>query len=199
MRDRLRRQRLRLRGHARIVPAQSGDTSESLQDQVVTDRNGRFVLVVRADFWLGNPGHHPWVRSSSGASLFLEPLGPVEINNEVVALEQQEADEIRRILLQLTDQFRRRALDLQRTIETGTDLDIIQAKARFSAIINGVEPVIGNDGAFELLAARHPLLMPDVSSRLADIDAARAGRGPAGTGDATAPANETNRSPSISG
>ena len=114
--------------------------------------------------------------SSSGASLFLEPLSTVEINNEVVALEQQEAEEVRRILLQLTDQYRRRALDLHRTIEMATELDVIQAKARFSAIVNGVEPVLSPDGAFELLAARHPLLMPAVTSRLDDEAATRASR-----------------------
>jgi len=80
----------------------------------------------------------------------------VEINNDIVALEQQEAEEIRRILLGLTDQYRRRALDLQRTIEAATELDVIQAKARLSAIVSGVEPAIAGDGAFELLAARHP-------------------------------------------
>lgn len=171
VRERLRRQKARLRGTLESF-LRNRDTSKYLQDQVVTDRNGRFVLVVRAEHRSSIPGivHGS---SSSGASLFLEPLSTVEINNDVVALEQQEADEVRRILLLLTDQFRRRALDLQRTIETGTDLDVIQAKARFSAIVNGVEPALSTDGAFELLAARHPLLMPDVSARLADIDAAR--------------------------
>jgi len=141
------------------------DTAKYLQDQIVTDRNGRFVLVVRSEHRSAIPGiiHGS---SASGASLYLEPLSTVEINNDIVALEQQEAEEVRRILLMLTDQFRRRALDLQRTIEAATELDVIQAKARFSAIINGVEPAIATDGAFELLAARHPLLMPAVTSRL---------------------------------
>jgi DNA mismatch repair protein MutS2 len=159
VRERLRRQRSRLRGTLESF-LRNRDTSKYLQDQIVTDRNGRFVLVVRAEHRAAIPGivHGS---SSSGASLYLEPLSTVEINNDVVALEQQEAEEVRRILLQLTDQFRRRALDLQRTIETATDLDVIQARARFSAIVNGVEPSLSNDGAFELLAARHPLLLPD--------------------------------------
>jgi DNA mismatch repair protein MutS2 len=182
VRDRLRRQKTRLRGTLESF-LRNRDTSKYLQDQIVTDRNGRFVLVVRAEHRASIPGivHGS---SASGASLFLEPLSTVEINNEVVALEQQEVEEVRRVLLALTDQFRRRALDLQRTIETATDLDVIQAKARFSAIVNGVEPVLSNDGAFELLAARHPLLMPDVSARLADIATARDGRDSAsGTSD----------------
>lgn len=175
VRDRLRRQRSRLRGTLESF-LRNRDTAKYLQDQIVTDRNGRFVLVVRAEHRAAIPGiiHGS---SSSGASLFLEPLSTVDINNEVVALEQQEADEVRRVLLQLTDQFRRRAADLQRTIETATDLDVIQAKARFSAVVNGIEPALSADGAFELLGARHPLLMPDVSSRLADIEAARTAAG----------------------
>lgn len=174
VRERLRRQRNRLRGTLESF-LRSKDTAKYLQDQVVTDRNGRFVLVVRAEHRTAIPGivHGS---SSSGASLFLEPLSTVEINNDIVALEQQEAEEVRRILLHLTDQFRRRALDLQRTIEAATELDVIQAKARLSALVNGTEPAISGDGAFELLAARHPLLIPAVSARLSQEHA----RGPVG-------------------
>ena len=178
VRDRLRRQRTRLRGTFESF-LRNKDTAKYLQEQIVTDRNGRFVLVVRAEHRSAIPGiiHGS---SASGASLFLEPLSTVEINNDIVALEQQEAEEVRRILLQLTDQFRRRALDLQRTIESATELDCIQAKARFSAVINGVEPAISGDGAFELLAARHPLLMPAVTSRLSDKRSAPSGTGTGG-------------------
>ncbi len=191
VRDRLRRQRSRLRGMLDSF-LRNRDTAKYLQDQIVTDRNGRLVLVVRVEHRSSIPGiiHGS---SSSGASLFLEPLSTVEINNEVVALEQQEAEEVRRVLLQLTDQFRRRALDLQHTIETATDLDVIQAKARFSAIVNGVEPALAPDGAFELLAARHPLLMPEVSTRLADLETARSGRPLDGA--AAAPARTTDPVP----
>jgi DNA mismatch repair protein MutS2 len=164
VRERLRRQRTRLRGTLESF-LRNRDTAKYLQDQVVTDRNGRFVLVVRAEHRASIPGivHGS---SASGASLFLEPLSTVEINNDIVALEQQEAEELRRILLLLTDLYRRRALDLQRTIEVATELDVIQAKARLSAIVNGIEPALSLDGAFELLAARHPLLIPAVTARL---------------------------------
>jgi len=166
IRERLRRQRARLKGTLESF-LRNKDTAKYLQDQIVTDRNGRFVLVVRAEHRMSIPGivHGS---SSSGASLFLEPLSTVEINNDVVALEQQEADEVRRILLHLTDLYRRRALDLHRTMEMATELDVIQAKARFSAIVNGVEPILSSDGAFELVAGRHPLLMPGVTERLED-------------------------------
>ena len=169
VRERLRRQRTRLKGTLESF-LRNRDTAKYLQDQVVTDRNGRFVLVVRAEHRSAIPGivHGS---SSSGASLYLEPLSTVEINNDIVALEQQEAEEVRRILLGLTDQYRRRALDLQRTIESATELDVVQAKARLSAMVSGVEPALSGDGAFELLAARHPLLIPAIAQRLAEARA----------------------------
>jgi DNA mismatch repair protein MutS2 len=164
IRERLRKQRARLRTTLESF-LRGRDTSRYLQDQVVTDRNGRYVLVVRAEHRSAIPGiiHGS---SASGASLFLEPLSTVEINNEVVALEEQEAAEVHRILLALTDAFRRRALDLQRTLEAATELDVVQAKARFSLAAGGVEPVMSNDGGIELRAARHPLLIRAVAERL---------------------------------
>jgi DNA mismatch repair protein MutS2 len=160
IRDRLRKQRSRLRSTLESY-LRGKDTAKYLQDQVVTERNGRYVLVVKAEHRAGIPGIVHGT-STSGASLFLEPLSTVEINNDVVALEEQEAEEVRRILLALTDAFRLRAGDMQRTIEAATDLDVLQARARFSNSIDGVEPVLTSDGAFELQAARHPLLKSPV-------------------------------------
>ena len=107
------------------------DTARYLQDPVVTDRNGRYVLVVKSEHRHSIPGivHGS---SASGASLYLEPLSTVELNNEMVALEEQEAEEVRRILLALTDAFRPRALDVARTLDAATELDVIQAKARLA-------------------------------------------------------------------
>src|SRR5206468_612785 len=156
IRDRLRKQRTRLRGTLESY-LRGKETAKYLQDQVVTERNGRYVLVVRTEHRTAIPGIVHGA-STSGASLFLEPLSTVEINNEIVALEEQEAEEVRRILLALTDAFRARAGDLQRTIEAATELDVLQARARFSDSIDAIEPALSNDGAFELQAARHPLL-----------------------------------------
>ncbi|HLG54888.1 MAG TPA: endonuclease MutS2 [Vicinamibacterales bacterium] len=164
IRERLRRQKQRLRttldGFLR-----GRETTKYLQEQVVTDRNGRHVLMVRAEHRSAIPGiiHGG---SASGASLFVEPLETVEINNEIVALEEQEAEEVRRILLALTDAFRSRPAELERTLEVATDLDVIQARARFSIMIAGVEPIIAADGTFELRGARHPLLMRHVKERI---------------------------------
>ena len=156
IRDRLRKQRARLRGTLEGY-LRGKDTAKYLQQQVVTDRNGRYVLVVRAEHRSSIPGivHGS---SGTGASLYLEPLATVEINNDIVALEEQEAEEVRRILLALTDAFRGRPGDLRRTVDVATELDVIQARARYSQAIRGMEPAIAAEGAFELKGARHPLL-----------------------------------------
>jgi DNA mismatch repair protein MutS2 len=163
IRERLRKQRTRLRGTLESY-LRGKDTSKYLQEQVVTERNGRYVLVIKTEHRSAIPGVVHGT-STSGASLFLEPLSTVEINNDIVALEEQEADEIRRILLALSDGFRARAPEMVRTVEAATALDVCQARARFSMLVGGVEPALSSDGAFELQAARHPLLMPQVLAR----------------------------------
>src|SRR5918993_100806 len=106
IRDRLRALRQRLRQTLEQF-ARGRDTSKYLQDEVITERNGRYVLLVRAE----HRGNVPGIvhgSSGSGASLFLEPAATVEINNDIVELEERERDEIRRILLDLTEAFRKR-------------------------------------------------------------------------------------------
>jgi DNA mismatch repair protein MutS2 len=156
VRERLRKQRTRLRGTLESY-LRGKETAKYLQDQVVTERNGRYVIVVKAEHRTSIPGIVHGA-STSGASLYLEPLSTVEINNDIVALEEQEAEEVRRILLALSNAFRSRGADLSRTIEVATELDVLQARARFSASVDGIEPALSSDGAFELQAARHPLL-----------------------------------------
>jgi DNA mismatch repair protein MutS2 len=173
IRERLRKQRTRLRGTLESY-LRGKETAKYLQEQVVTERGGRYVLVVRSEHRSAIPGIVHGA-STSGASLFLEPLSTVEINNDIVALEEQEIAEIRRILLALADLFRSRALDLQRTVDAATDLDVLQARARFSALMGGVEPALSTDGAFELQAARHPLLMRQVVALLTREESRRSG------------------------
>jgi DNA mismatch repair protein MutS2 len=158
IRERLRRQRAKLRTTLDAF-LRARDTAKYLQEQVVTDRNGRYVLVVRSEHRTAIPGIVHGA-SASGASLYLEPLTTVEINNDIVALEEQEAEEVRRILLALTDEFRGRPDDLRRTMDVATELDVIQARARLSLKIGGIEPAITTDGTFELRGAQHPLLIP---------------------------------------
>jgi len=162
IRDRLRKQRTKLRGS--LDAFLKGRESKYLQEQVVTDRHGRYVLVVKAEHRDAVPGivHGS---SASGASLYLEPLATVEINNDIVALEEREHAEIRRILLALSDGFRHRTDELRRTVEAAAGLDEIQARARFSRLVDGVPPEVGGDGLV-LEGARHPLLIGAVVARL---------------------------------
>ncbi len=170
IRERLRRQRNRLRGTLESY-LRGRDTAKYLQERVVTERGGRFVLVVRSEHRTAIPGivHGS---SGSGASLFLEPLSTVEINNDIVALEELESEEIHRILLDLANMLRKRALDLRRTLAAAEELDVIQARASFSRLVDGVEPAIATDARIELPEARHPLLIPTVRARTGDDDRA---------------------------
>jgi DNA mismatch repair protein MutS2 len=156
IRDRLRKQRARLRGTLESY-LRGKDTSKYLQQQIVTDRNGRYVLVVRSEHRAAIPGivHGS---SGTGASLYLEPLSTVEINNDIVALEQQEAEEVHRILVALADLFRGRDAELRATVDAAAQLDVLQAKGQYSIRIGGIEPKLAQDGRLELRAARHPLL-----------------------------------------
>ena len=172
VRDRLRRLRGRLQGLLESF-VRGKDTARYLQEQIVTDRNGRYVLMIKAEHRAAIPGiiHGS---STSGATLFLEPLSTVELNNDIVALEEQEAEEVRRILLALTNGFRGRPADIQRTVESAIELDVIQAKAEFSRLIGGSEPAISTDGVLELRSARHPLLIAAVVARLSEGPGPRA-------------------------
>jgi DNA mismatch repair protein MutS2 len=166
VRERLRKQRARLRSTLESY-LRGKDTAKYLQEQVVTERNGRYVILVRSEHRSSIPGivHGS---SASGATLFVEPLGTVEVNNEIVALEEQEAEEVHRILLALTDRFRDRGDDLARSTEVAGDLDVLQAKARLADVTGAVAPAVSQDGRLTLKAARHPLLMRGVVSRYDD-------------------------------
>ena len=176
IRGRLRKQRNRLRGNLESF-LRGRETVKYLQERVVTERNGRFVLIVRSEHRTAIPGivHGS---STSGASLFLEPLSTVDLNNEIVALEQHEEDEVRRVLTGLSSGFRRRAADLRRTLTAATDLDMVQARAAFASATGAVEPQLAGDETFELRAARHPLLMSAVTSRLESPPGGDAPEGP---------------------
>lgn len=157
IRERLRRQRAKLRSTLEGL-SKGRDTAKYLQDQIVTDRNGRYVLVVRSEHRESIPGivHGS---SASGASLYLEPLATVELNNETVTLAEKEQAEVLRILLALTDSFRRREADLDGMLNVAADLDELFAKVEFARRLDGVAPQLTTDGRLEWRGARHPLLV----------------------------------------
>jgi DNA mismatch repair protein MutS2 len=155
IRNELRQKRQKLRGT--LEQYTRGSSSKYLQDEVITERNGRFVLMVRAE----HRGNVPGIvhgSSTTGATLFMEPAATVEINNDIVELEDREREEIFRILLELTDRFRARPADMIVSREVARELDVLQAKARYSARVNGIEPEFTIDTSLHLKAARHPML-----------------------------------------
>jgi DNA mismatch repair protein MutS2 len=167
IRDRLRKQRQELRvTFDRMVRGR--DAAKYLQDQVVTDRHGRFVVTVRAEHRDSVPGivHGS---SASGASLFVEPLATVPLNNEIVELTEREREEVHRVLVALTGRFRARRDAVERAMEAMAALDRMQAQARFADLTRAIEPEVvnvrpGAEPMLEWRAARHPLLIPCVSA-----------------------------------
>ena len=155
IRNELRQKRQKLRGT--LEQFTRGSSAKYLQDEVVTERNGRFVLMVRAE----HRGNVPGIvhgSSTTGATLFLEPAATVEINNDIVELEDREREEIFRILLELTDRFRARPSDMAVSRAVARELDVVQAKARYSSKLNAIEPEFTIDTSLQLTASRHPML-----------------------------------------
>src|SRR5262245_52428693 len=143
------------------------ESDRLLQDKIVTTRNDRYVLLVKAEHRGAIPGviHGG---SGSGASLFVEPMPAVELNNDIVALQEEERREVVRILKELTARVRDRADALDAGMEILGELDALQAMAMASRDMDATEPGIEEDekGALELLDARHPLLLANVTERL---------------------------------
>jgi DNA mismatch repair protein MutS2 len=140
----------------------SAEFSRWLQEPIITQREGRYVIPVRAEARSRVKGivHDT---SSSGATLFLEPLPVVEMGNRVRELAIEETREIERILRALTAQVAANADELDYAVAAIAQLDLAFAKAKYSEEIGGVEPKINADeGAMtlQLVAARHPLLDP---------------------------------------
>jgi DNA mismatch repair protein MutS2 len=157
IRDQLRRQRAKLRSTLEGI-TRGRDTAKYLQDQIVTDRNGRYVIVMRAEHREAIPGIVHGT-SASGASLYVEPLSTVELNNDVVALAEREKEEIYRILTALSSAFRRRGDDLDALLAAAAEVDELQAKAQLSVGLDATAPALSTDGRVDFRGARHPLLV----------------------------------------
>ena len=141
------------------------DSKKMLQEQIVTVRNGRSVLPVRAEC-RGQLVGIVHGSSASGATVFIEPLSTVELNNDIVSVQEQEQKEIERILLALTEIARSKKSELTQTTEVLSQLDLIQAKAFLSDAYAGAEPRVSEGKTLHLVAARHPLLLKEVVERL---------------------------------
>lgn len=128
------------------------------QDQIVSQRNDRFVIPVKADFKGRIPGiiHD---QSQSRATIFLEPLAVVELNNNLNLLANEEKREIERLLLELTHKVRAHLEVIRHNLELIAALDALQAKVRFAFDYQAMVPELTRQGRVKLRQARHPLLV----------------------------------------
>ena len=130
-----------------------------LQEAIITQRDGRFVVPVKAEHKGSLPGLVHDI-SATGATVFVEPMGVVQANNEYVELEAKEQKEIDRILAELSADCAAHRESIQWDYDTLVHLDLIFARGQLSYKMDGVRPEIRRDGATKLRRARHPLLDP---------------------------------------
>lgn len=139
----------------------SQETKKYLQEALITQRDGRFVVPVKVEHKAEINGLVHDV-SSSGATLFIEPISVVEANNEIRVLEAQEQAEIERIIKNLCQKAGERAEDITIGYENALKLELYFAKANFGAKLKASTPEITDEPMLFLNKARHPLL--DASS-----------------------------------
>jgi DNA mismatch repair protein MutS2 len=134
-----------------------GEFSSYLQESIITIRNDRYVIPVKAE----NRGQVRGIvhdQSSSGATVFVEPMVVVELNNRVRELQIEERQEIERILRVLSSEIGREAEALKVAVELLAEFDFQLAKARYGRMTRCNEPRLNNQGLLNLRNARHPLL-----------------------------------------
>ncbi len=156
----IRRQMRQISGKVRDVLSKliSGERSKYLQETIITQRNGRYVVPVKAEHRADVAGlvHDT---SSSGATVFVEPAAVVEINNQMKILEGKEQAEIERILSELSAEVSSCAEIIRQDLEQLITLDFIFARAKLSFKMNATSPSFKKDGyGVNLKRARHPLL-----------------------------------------
>ena len=162
--QRLRReinaQRSRLQKSLESAMRSAGD---AIQDQIVTQRNERYVIPVKADF-RGKVGGVAHGFSSSGATVFIEPLDAIEANNELQNLKGKEEREIARILFALTEELREQLPSIELAVSAVAELDFIKTKVEFARKFKAIVPTISDDETLDLVDARHPLLEENIRS-----------------------------------
>ena len=135
-------------------------TNKFLQDAVVSIRNGRFVVPVRAEY-RGEVGGVIHDVSSSGATVFVEPTAVVEANAKIMQLRSQEKAEIERILIAFTEQVASIEPMFNFSYKAMLDIDVLLAKAHLALEQKAWMPQVADDVHFDLKKARHPLIDPD--------------------------------------
>jgi DNA mismatch repair protein MutS2 len=167
---RIRREIQRLRGDVQksLERLMRERAPEAIQDEIITIRNGRFVVPVRSDFRSRVKGvlHGS---SSTGQTLYVEPLETIDQNNELGALREREEAEIAAILLALTDALRAHGDAVARLADGLAELDFAAAKAHFAREFRCVEPEMCEDGRLRLDDARHALLEANLRGSGRDV------------------------------
>ena len=131
--------------------------SKYLQEQIVTMRGDRYVIPVKSEY-KGEVKGILHDTSSTGATLFIEPVQVVDANNEIRSLLSKEKEEIDRILSELTDEVAQVSKLVKMTFDIICELDLIFAKAKLALKTDSYRPVLSDDGYIDLKKARHPLL-----------------------------------------
>ena len=146
--------------HAQLTTLMNNTTTRSyLQDAIVTMRDGRYCLPVKAEAKTSIPGMvHD--QSSSGSTLFIEPMAVVNLNNELRELYLKEQEEINAILAELSNQVARYEMALRQDFEVLAELDFIFAKASLAKSYDGIAPTFNDHGYIRIRKGRHPLLDP---------------------------------------
>ena len=135
----------------------NSDTRNHLQDNVVTMRNGRYCLPVKAEAKGQVPGMiHD--QSSTGSTLFIEPMAVVKLNNDLKELYLKEQDEIEAILASLSNQAAEHIPEIQNNYQILTELDFIFAKGSLAKQYNGTAPLFNTEHRIRIRKGRHPLL-----------------------------------------
>lgn len=137
----------------------SQTNSKFLQENIITQRNGRYVVPVKNEY-RGEIAGLVHDTSSSGATVFIEPMAVVEANNEIRVLQSKEREEIERILCELSVQAGDFSQSIKNSYECAVELNLIFAKAQYAYKIKAMPPVLNDSGVINLRSARHPLIDP---------------------------------------
>lgn len=137
----------------------SSHYQQYLQEAIVTQRGGRFVVPVKAECRGSVPGlvHDT---SSTGATVFIEPASVVDANNDIKVLQGKERDEIMRILFELSAEAGEFAESIKHSFDSAVRLNLIFAKAHLAYKMKATKPILNNEGIINLKKARHPLIDP---------------------------------------
>lgn len=137
----------------------SSSYSKYLQENIITMRNGRYVVPVKNEYRSEVPGlvHDT---SSSGATVFIEPMSVVSANNEIKVLQSAERDEIDRILIGLSEMAGGFCNTIENSYACAVELNLIFAKAQLGYSMKASVPILNDSGIIDLRAARHPLIDP---------------------------------------